>query len=525
MFNRKLLQTVIHLRPIQIRYQVCYRVRKILRTILGIKYPLFLEKESTQLELKSWIEKPVSYENDTYTFLNQSESNIHFNDYRKGALWAYNINYMDYLLQPGLDKNTGLVLIDKYINQLPNNPKGLEPYPIALRNINWIKFLTRHSIQSTQYSSSLYAQTKILFDNIEYHLLGNHLLEDAFSLLFGSFYFTDIAFYNKARKIIETELNEQILNDGAHFELSPMYHQIILERLLDCINLFQNNHRFHNQVSLLNLMEGKAQEMLDWLNTITFSNGEIPLLNDSAHNIAPTTQQIEGYAAILGFNEIRCDPSILDESGYRKFTSSFYECIIDIGQIGPSYQPGHSHADTFNFVLNINNEPVIVDTGTSTYSPGTARLNEKGTAAHNTVTVQDENSSDIWSSFRVAGRAKVKVLKHNNRTVIAQHNGYRRFRTKHKREWNFKEKQIHISDRVTGGNAEGKAHFWLSPLLKPKLSGQWIETNNAKITFKNAASVELIPTKIPNGFNQFSNNYKIEVSFIDSLEIIITVQK
>ncbi len=53
----------------------------------------------------------------------------------------------------------------------------------------------------------------------------------------------------------------------------------------------------------------------------------------------------------------------------------------------PSYQPGHAHADTFNFVLNIHNEPLIVDTGISTYEANETRLKERGTAAHNTVTV------------------------------------------------------------------------------------------------------------------------------------------
>ncbi len=37
--------------------------------------------------------------------------------------------------------------------------------------------------------------------------------------------------------IYARELPEQILDDGAHFELSPMYHAIILEDLLDLINV------------------------------------------------------------------------------------------------------------------------------------------------------------------------------------------------------------------------------------------------------------------------------------------------
>ena len=81
----------------------------------------------------------------------------------------------------------------------------------------------------------------ILLDNLEYHLLGNHLLENGFSLLFGAYYFQDENLYKKAKEILEKELNEQILDDGAHFELSPMYHQLMLFRVLDCINLVKHN--------------------------------------------------------------------------------------------------------------------------------------------------------------------------------------------------------------------------------------------------------------------------------------------
>ena len=45
----------------------------------------------------------------------------------------------------------------------------------------------------------------------------------------------------KAKNLLIDQLNEQILDDDAHFELSPMYHQIIFSRLLDSINLINLN--------------------------------------------------------------------------------------------------------------------------------------------------------------------------------------------------------------------------------------------------------------------------------------------
>ncbi|MGC9354549.1 MAG: heparinase II/III domain-containing protein [Mariniphaga sp.] len=347
------------------------------------------------------------------------------------------------------------------------------------------------------------------------------MLEDGFSLLFGAFYFKDTRFYNKARQIIETELEEQILGDGAHFELSPMYHQIILDRLLDSINLLQNNQRFEAQEQLLDLMQKKAQKMLTWINAITFSTGEIPLLNDSAPGIAPTTQQLNKYATSLNF-ELETRNSKLSASGYRKFTTPTYECLIDIGQIGPSYQPGHAHADTFSFVLNVKNEPVLVDTGISTYDASETRLIERGTAAHNTVTVFEKNSSEVWSSFRVARRANVKLLKDDKNRVIAQHDGYKRIGTTHQREWNFEKKQIKITDTLTGKLTEGKAYLWFHSAANPRQNNNTITTKNATFAFENEISVKLVPAEIPDGYNRFVKTHKVEIPFKNHLKTIVT---
>ena len=41
-----------------------------------------------------------------------------------------------------------------------------------------------------------------------------------------------IKIIEKRPKIYQQQVNEQILDDGAHFEFSPMYHSIIFEDML-----------------------------------------------------------------------------------------------------------------------------------------------------------------------------------------------------------------------------------------------------------------------------------------------------
>ncbi|MCK3685166.1 alginate lyase family protein [Maribellus sp. YY47] len=459
---------------------------------------------------------------------------------------------MDYLLQPNMELETGRKLIEQFINDLPQNPTGLEPYPIALRGINWIKFLSRASLrgggtttrQSLQNAATtpstprhcedddggrnnliringcLYAQYLILLDNLEYHLMANHLLEDGFSLLFAAFYFKDDTFFKKAKGIIEVELKEQILDDGAHFELSPMYHQVILDRLLDGINLLQNNPLFETQDRLLDFMKEKADRMLQWLNTITFNNGQIPLLNDSAPGIAPTTGQLNAYAERLKllFSSV---PAALDASGYRKFISANYECIVDVGAVGPSYQPGHAHADTFNFVLNVNHKPVLIDTGISTYEANAIRLAERGTAAHNTVAVYQRNSSQVWSSFRVAQRANVEIIKEEKNRVTATHDGFRSIGTSHQRSWLFDEQKIRVEDILTGRQTKGTAYFHFSPGLIPIKRNNEILINDTCISFEGAETISLIKAQLPDGYNRSVDYHKLEIVFQHKLVSII----
>ena len=68
----------------------------------------------------------------------------------------------------------------------------------------------------------------------------------------------------------------------------------------------------------------------------------------------------------------------------------------------------------------INSQPVIVDTGISTYETGDQRKFERSTSAHNTVVVNNQEQSQVWGSFRVAKRAKVEILVESNDTVVAK---------------------------------------------------------------------------------------------------------
>jgi len=471
------------------------------------------------LSFTHFINKPISLSDQQFTFLNLSQifnyNKIDWNFDKNGKLWGYNLNYMDYLLQEGLDKKQGIDLIRLFVKQFNDNSNGKEPYPISLRGINWIKFLSRNKIDAPDINKSLFDQYQVLFNSLEYHLLGNHLLENAFSLLFGGFFFNHIVLYNKAKQILEKELKEQILSDGGHFELSPMYHQIILDRLLDSINLIKNNQRFDNQNELLVFLETKANDMLFWLNQMTLSNGDIPHFNDSTFDIAPTTKQLFDYAERLNLK-----PNlklVLSTSGYRKFKIKNYECIVDIGALGPNYIPGHAHADMLSFVLYIDNKPVIIDPGISTYEKNNQRQLERSTCSHNTAIIGGKNQSDVWGGFRVGKRAKISVVQDKASIIEAEHNGYKP--VIHKRLFEFIQSGVLIIDVLSKPMDKTHAFFHFHPDRKVGVYGSTILIDDKySLVFKAMTDINLEVYNCPQGYNKYSKAKRCKVTFQSTMQ-------
>lgn len=512
-----LLHTVKFLKSKQIKYRIYYFFRN---RFFKKEYSKNLSSTINFLELKDFSFDNKSYlKNKSFKSLNLKKEfldEINWNYNKYGKLWTYNLNYFDYLNQVDISKEEGLVLILDYIAKDANLIDGKEPYTISLRGINWIKFLSKHKISNQSINQTLYNHYQILIQNLEYHILGNHLLENAFSLVFAGYYFKDLKFYKKGFKILKDELNEQILEDGAHFELSPMYHQIIFFRLLDTIQLIENNSwdEVKSESSLF-FFRKKAAKMLSWLLKVTYRNGDIPMVNDSAYGIAHSTNDLLEYAKYLKIEEYNCK---LSDSGYRKFTNSNYEIFVDVGNVGPSYQPGHAHSDTFSFELCFRNKPIIVDTGTSTYEKNEKRFLERSTSSHNTVEINNQNQTQVWGGFRVAKRAKILDLKESDCSVSATHDGYKSLRVLHTRKFEVEQNNIIIIDSFKENKEFNKvALFHFHPQIKNIL----IDNNTIllkEVNLKFIFSGEILKIKketynFANGFNNTIEAYKIKVFF------------
>lgn len=470
----RLFHTVRYLKPVQIYGRLwfkLYRPRFVSQSILPGR-PL-------QKEWAEPCEKHSTYlGTNTFRFLNQTrycEFPGDWNNPDWDKLWLYNLHYFDDL--QAIDANARRDLHADLIERWNlDNPvgygNGWEPYPTSLRIVNWIKWSLAGNKPSSGMLNSLATQARYLRKRLEIHLLGNHLFANAKALVFaGLFFHGDEAdrWVEKGLKILAREIPEQVLSDGGHFERSPMYHAIILEDLLDLINMMQA----YGYPAPGNWL-GKVEKMLFWLSGLSHPDGEIALFNDAAFKIAQAPSTIHAYANRLG---VCCNQPISQfmhfaETGYTRCERGPAVALLDVAPVGPDYLPGHAHADSLSFELSLFGQRFIVDTGTSCYGLGNERLRQRGTAAHNTVTINGENSSEVWGGFRVARRAKpldLKIEKSAGKVSVAcSHTGYQRLPGKplHHRQWVLTDTSLQINDVIHGPFKEAVSRFYLQPDVK-----------------------------------------------------------
>lgn len=504
------LETIVHLMPMQLAYQIINKVYH-----PSLKH-YTAPRPYAQLHIEPPIPKQSCYDGQNFCSLNIKDRFTSWNRTDHGMLWGYNLNYMDWLQQEGLSEDECEKWVDRFMEELPQNYVGQDPYPTALRAINWIKsFSMRPSLRTNQRDDSLYSQILLLKRRKEHHLQGNHLLEDAYALFVSGLYFNDNNLFADAWGVLKKQLGIQILADGAHYEQSPMYHCILLDRLLDCYNFSVNNALFDQQSVANDYLKGKAEVMLGHLESIIWENGSIPLLNDSAYGIAPTSEQLFDYAKRLG---LTWKPIPLKECGYRKMKSNRLEAVVDVGNITAEYQPGHTHADTFNYVLRVDGKPFIVDTGISTYNKTTRRQYERSTAAHNTVAIGNRDSSRVWGGFRVGKRAKVTVVKDTPDEIVATHDGYKKV-SDCKRKFRSNKYGLTIEDTVSDGvHAVSYLHF--APGVEPYYSDDDynnVTTDELLIELDGCEKIETIDDFASTEYNKLEPIKVLALHFVGKL--------
>jgi uncharacterized heparinase superfamily protein len=461
--------TLKHLRLTQFTGRIRHRLH---RPKLDLRDPAPLRHVLGPWHVHDWRE-PAMLGPTQFRFLNHKRQLAFpeaWNTPEIEKLWLYNLHYFDDLNAKGaksrLEWHQGLMQRWTTDNS-PATGNGWEPYPLSLRIVNWIKWALAGNDLSPQSVHSLAVQVRFLRRRLEFHLLGNHLFENTKALIFAGLFFTGKEAEDWLRtgtSVLAKQLEEQILADGGHFELSPMYHSLILEGMLDLLNLFRAYH-----IDPPGSWPTLIASMVEWLRCMCHPDGGISFFNDAAFGVAPSLAELEHYAASLGITR-KAAPAgsrLLEASCYARLEQDGAVLLADVAAIGPDYLPGHAHADSLSFELSLHGQRILVNSGTSVYGTGEERLRQRSTAAHNTLQLDGANSSEVWSGFRVARRALVRIEQFdvNSGTLAASHDGYKRLagRPVHRRLWTLNAGELVVSDTVEGGSTHSACvsfHFY-----------------------------------------------------------------
>src|SRR5690554_2958543 len=478
-----LVNTIRYLKVKQLFYQLYYRLSK--RTLNQDVEPVLRGWVSAWPEV-SYQESPTS-DGVTYDFLGESARlQDDWNSPSFSKLWLYNLHYQDALNSRGAGARRELncALVNGWISgNPPMTGNGWEPYCLSLRIVNWVKFFSRldEADLKPEWLRSLALQAHALEHQLEYHILANHLFANAKALVFAGVSLGGAdgeRWLKKGLRLLEAEVNEQFLSDGAHYERSPMYQGTLLWDLADLLMLVKQSG-LASLKRYAPLWEQKLSQGVDWLRALSHPDGEISFFNDATFNIAPTLADLEAYACQLDIrlpNDRaieRMEARILQPSGFGVVDwSGRQRLLVDVAPVGPDYQPGHAHADTLSCELSLFGQRFLVNSGISQYGEDAERHRQRSTPAHNTVAVDGENSSEVWAGFRVARRARpfaVDLVKGDGEVRLAAcHDGYRRLPGKvtHCRRWHATAQQLVVEDQLTGRFRSAIAYWHFHPDIK-----------------------------------------------------------
>ena len=168
-------RTLRHLRAVQI-------ANRITRLIFSSKPRFFDSQKKSEFQPNVvWPRKKQSiFSNTKFSFLNKTEELTLPDDWQCEAyplLWMYNLNYFDGLLSIETDNNLKAKCIRNWIEANSDNfGVAWDPYPTSLR------VELDHGVGLIESMTTLLflvsSQVNHLYHSLEYHLLGNHLLEN-----------------------------------------------------------------------------------------------------------------------------------------------------------------------------------------------------------------------------------------------------------------------------------------------------------------------------------------------------------
>ncbi len=338
------------------------------------------------------------------------------------------------------------------------------------------------------YLASLWQQAAYLRDHLEWDLRGNHLMRDAVGLAWAGRFFAENRaeeWLKMATRLAVEQAAEQVLSDGGHFERSPTYHLHVMEDLLSLVLLVEDE-------DARTRLRETWRRMADALVWMRHPDGDLALFNDGGRQGADTVTRMLRLGKCIGVDIDTAIPRggrYFPQTGLVVHHDNSWAIFFDVGPVGPDYQPGHAHADSLGVECSFRGRRLFVDPGTYAYDLDERRRYDRSTAAHNTVVIDGQDSSEVWHIFRVGRRAYPRdvdvAFSSAGMRATGSHTGYDHLpgRPRHTRRLDLgADGKFLLLDRIEGcGRHQVEGGLLLGPeWTAAAVGGGWLLTNGGE---------------------------------------------
>lgn len=333
-----------------------------------------------------------------------------------------------------------------------------------------------------------------------------------------------------AQRQLEREALRQNHIDGVNKEQAIGYHQEIMEYFMLIMAVAKRCERV-----LAKSFYDRFDDMSTFLADITPYKGSPPQFGDSdegfvtffaADEKAAPFEQIFSAMQVVGTNtrylglelpysnkafwfamaygcitksiQIRNSPVTLKpyplaymQGGYAMLGDEHTHLVFKASELGYLSIAAHGHADALSFCLAINGEWWFVDPGTYAYH-GQREWRDyfRGTRAHNTIAVDNENQSAIGGPFLWTRHARANINDWGTnsqgvQSVSGEHDGYKHNNVRHKRKISFHPfaRQVEIIDEIS---ATGKHTYQMAFHFSPEVEIEKIADKEFVLSKKDA---------------------------------------
>ena len=434
------------------------------------------------------------------------------------------------------------------------------PFEAAARLNAWVwaYFLFLHCMrwgdqEHLHFLMALGKMAEYLYQTIEYHSPGNHILLEAKALAICAQMFPEFIgarrWSAKAWRILRREIKVQICADGVHAERSTMYHRIIAGELSELwLICLRNNLPQTKKLGKI------VKQMAEFQACIDQGNGHMPLFGDAyaddtyyrflapfistaiEKGLAPSNPLYEGDYNwwVIEFSEpntsketiLNITPTLSSKAfpvgGY--FVSRFdleqnaNVLVWDCGPTGYYANRKHAHLDALSITISVAGIPLLMDPGTDESEQLKQAL--RCTGAHNTIRIDGieqgilAKRGEIWKPPEA--RLLIWAVSPECDIMSGSHDGYGRLSepvqhirtivTMHKRYWL-------IVDQLNGrGFHEAEQRFHIAP----HATVNWIRCQSCWAIAKGHANLSIYPFVYTNtGQRQHMLKSKLEVAMAE----------